>query len=67
MSSQELNFCIHHIFDRNMCPSYSGTVMYLAHLYDTDRGTYNYNKKGAQFILVFFSRLLTKCLFLYNF
>lgn len=41
MSNVELNFCIHHIFDRNMCPSYSGTVMYLAHLYDTDRGTYN--------------------------
>lgn len=41
MSSQELNFCIHHIFDRNMSPSYSGTVMHLAHLYDIDRDAYN--------------------------
>lgn len=41
MSSQELNFCINHIFDRNMSPSYSGAVMHLAHLYHTDRDAYN--------------------------
>ena len=41
MSSQELNFCIRHIFDRNMSPSYSRTVMHLAHLYDIDRDAYN--------------------------
>ena len=41
MSSQELNFCIRHIFDRNMSPSYSRTVMHLAHLYATDRDAYN--------------------------
>ena len=41
MSTQELNFCIRHIFDRNMSPSYSRTVMHLAHLYSTDRDAYN--------------------------
>ena len=41
MSSQELNFCIRHIFDRNMSPIYSRTVMHLAHLYATDRDAYN--------------------------
>ena len=55
MSNVELNLYINHIFDRNMCPSYSGTVMYLAHLYDTDRGTYNYNKKVLNSPLYFLS------------
>ena len=41
MSNVELNLYINHIFDRNMSPSYSRTVMHLAHLYATDRDAYN--------------------------
>ena len=41
MSNAELNFCIRHTLDREMCPAYSRVIMSLAKLYDTDRDAYN--------------------------
>ena len=41
MSNAELNFCIRHTLDREMCPAYSRVIMSLVKLYDIDRDAYN--------------------------